>query len=178
MTNDETPASDPAQQPGNASDGEHHEHSGVQYEPIDVSLSRIINLLVIALCVLAGTFYGTWLFFTSREHAQEEVKRSPFPLAAGPSTALPPQPRLEQLDRMTPAESQAVDIDLMKQEQELHRYGKSADKGFVQVPIEQAIKAVAAKLPVAKGSSPGRDGNGLVDDGQSNSGRMFRGVAP
>ena len=94
--------------------------------------------------------------------------------------AIAPQPRLDQLDRMTPEESAAVNKQLAAKEKALHSYGSTADKGFVQIPIEQAMKAVAGTLPVAKESPQGRaaKGNGLLEAGESNSGRMFRGPMP
>ena len=87
---------------------------------------------------------------------------------------------------MTPEESAAdhgymvPDKQLAAKEKLLHSYGSTADKGFVQIPIEQAMKAVAGTLPVAKESSQGRavKGNGLLEAGESNSGRMFRGPMP
>ena len=81
---------------------------------------------------------------------------------------------------MTPEESAAVNKQLAAKEKALHSYGSTADKGFVRVPIEQAMKAVAGTLPVAKESSQGRaaKGNGLLEAGESNSGRMFRGPMP
>ncbi len=80
---------------------------------------------------------------------------------------------------MTPEESAAVNKQLAAKEKALHSYGPTAEKGFVQIPIEQAMKAVAGTLPVAKESSPGRAAkNGLLEAGQSNSGRMFRGPSP
>ena len=72
------------------------------------------------------------------------------------------------------------DKQLKAKEKLLHSYGSTAEKGFIQIPIEQAIKAVAGTLPVAAESSKGHaaKGNGLLEAGESNSGRMFRGSLP
>ncbi len=138
----------------------------------------LLSVIVVAVCVVASLGYGVWRFFWWEVGVQQAAKQSPYPLAPAPSTALPPEPRLEQLDLMTPEESAAVNEQLAAKEKALHRYGATAEKGFVQIPIEQAMKAVAGTLPAAKVSSPGRDANGLLDGGQSNSGRMFRGPSP
>lgn len=166
------------------------EHPAVRDEPTDLRFGCILVLIVLV-CCLAGIIYsGIWRFFWFQEGVQKEIKQSPYPLAPAPSTAAHPQPRLEQLDRMrpleqlgrmermTPAESAAVNEQLANDLKDLHSYSAGKEKGFVCIPIEQAIKAVAGTLPVDKRASPGRDANGLLDAGQSNSGRMFRGPSP
>ena len=150
---------------------------------------------------------GCGVFSGFKKHAQAEAKKSAYPQVSAPSnvlppehsggqrevytgvppsTPLPPQPRLDQLDRMTPEESAAdhgymvPDKQLAAKEKPLHSYGSTAEKGFIQIPIEQAMKAVAGTLPVATESSKGHaaKGNGLLEAGESNSGRMFRGSLP
>ena len=64
---------------------------------------------------------------------------------------------------------------LAEKEKVLNSYGPSEEKGFVHVPIQEAIKATAGKLPVRKQPPGGANDNGLMDAGQSNSGRMFKG---
>ncbi len=195
MDKEEAPSGAPdeqhrGEQRGEASHPDDHvANPGVRYEPKDIYLGRILGVIVIALCVVGALYFGVWRFFRSQERVQEEFKKSPYPLAPAPSTALPPEPRLEELDRLTPEEMEQLDLitsletagvngQLAAQEKALHEYGPSSEKDFVRIPIEQAMKALAGTLPVAKESSPGRDANGLVDAGQSNSGRMFRGPSP
>ena len=189
MHNDDTPTGKPVEQSGKDEAREIRypdgriEHPHAQFEPKDIYLGRIIAVLVISILIIAGIYYGVLKFFWFQERVQEQVKQSPYPLAPGPSMKLPPQPRLEQLDRVNVREkdllrNEAASEDLAADERALHRYGSTSEKGFVQIPIEQAIKAIAGTLPVDKSASPGRDANGLLDAGQSNSGRMFRGASP
>jgi len=189
MLENETPAGEPVQQSGSDKAREvsdldgRVEHPQSHFEPKDIDLRPIIVSLVAALGIIAGIYYGVWRFYWFQAQAREEVKRSRYPMASGPSTNLPPQPRLEQLDRMPAKERDlfrggAATADLAADEKALHRYGPTSETGFVQIPIEQAIKAIAGTLPVANETSPGVHANGLLDAGQSNSGRMFRGWPP
>jgi hypothetical protein len=176
------------------------EHAAARYEPKDIRVGWLVAVVATVCCYAVLHYYGVWRFFRFQEHDQAEAKKSPYASASAssptllppgnggdwrevytgvpPPAPLPPQPRLDQLDRMTPEESAAVNMQLAAQIKALHSYGPSAEKGFVRVPIEEAMKAVAATLPVAKGPPPGRDANGLLDAGESNSGRMFRGPLP
>ena len=185
------------------------EHTAARYERRDIRLRWLMVVVVGVCCYAVVHYYGVWRFLWFQEHAQAEAKKSHYPQASAPSTAfppdhsgrapgtpgrgrreaytgvppsapLPPEPRLEQLDRMTPEESAIVNKQLAAKEKALHSYGSAAEKGFVQVPIEQAMKAVAGSLPVAMDSSRGEaaKGNGLLEAGESNSGRMFREQMP
>ena len=152
----------------------------MRHEPRDIRFPAILALMAMACAILAVLGYTIWRFYWFQAAGQEEVKASPYPLAPGLSAPLPPEPRLEQLDRMAAVESSDVSKRLAAQEKLLNSYGTTAEKGFVHIPIQQAIKAVAGSLPVAKGASQGRaaHNNGLLEAGESNSGRMFRGPLP
>jgi hypothetical protein len=189
VTNDEIPAGETVERPGSdEAKGIRYpdgliEHPGALFEPKDIYLGRIIAALVASLGIVAGIYYGVWKFFWFQEHVQEAVKRSPYIVESSPSMKLPPQPRLEQLDRVNARErdlirDEVANVDLAADERALHCYGSTTETGFVQIPIEQAIKALAGTLPVDREASPSRDANGLLDAGQSNSGRMFRGASP
>ena len=107
------------------------------------------------------------------------MKKSPYPLAPGFSRKLPPEPRLEQLDRLAGIDNADVAEKLAEKEKALDSYGPTEEKGFVHIPIQQAMKAVAGKLPMRKEpQGPTAADNGLLDAGQSNSGRIFRGPSP
>ena len=88
---------------------------------------------------------------------------------------LPPEPRLEQIDRMAGAGASKFSKALAEKEKVLNSYGPSEEKGFVRVPIQEAIKATAGKLPVRKQPPGGVKDNGLMDAGQPNSGRILNG---
>jgi hypothetical protein len=156
------------------------EHPGVGHEPSDIHFRPIPVLMAIGCAILAVLGYTIWRFYWFQAAAQEDIKASPYPLAPGLSAKLPPEPRLEQLDRMAAVESSDVSKRLAAKEKALNSYGATVEKGFVHIPIQQAIKAVAGSLPVAKGSSQGRAAHdsGLLEAGESNSGRMFRGPQP
>ena len=109
------------------------EHTAARYEPKDIRIGWLLVVVVGVCCYAAVHYYGVWRFLWFQEHAQAEAKKSPYPQASAPSKALPPehsgrapvllvagslhwrttlhaiapQPRLDQLDRMTPEESAA-----------------------------------------------------------------------
>ena len=82
-------------------------------------------------------FWASWYrgSIGSRSVPKRRSKRSAYPLAPGLSAKLPPQPRLEQLDRITPAEIANGDKQLAAKEKALNSYGATAEKGFVHIPI-------------------------------------------
>lgn len=151
------------------------EHPEIRTEPTDASFGWILGLVVAATVAAAVVFIVIlWLFNTYRSH-QAALKKSPFPLAPGPTMSLPPTPRLEQIDHSSglPVPN-GVDRE-SGQENLLSSYGSTPDEGFIRIPIDRALDFLANKLPHRESSAAkdSRD-NGLVDDGESNSGRVFR----
>lgn len=151
------------------------EHPAVQVEPTDV---RFRGVLIVMLTVLGfGTLqlFAVWWFFGDYNRHESAIKQSPFPLAPAPSTALPAEPRLEQVDRMARIESPNVFLREEAKEKILNSTGPTAERGFIHIPIERAMKRVVEQLPCRKEArkGPARD-NGLVNGGASNSGRLFR----
>ena len=62
------------------------------------------------------------------------------------------------------------------EEKTLETYGTSDEKGFVRIPLQQAMQIVVGQLPARKAANqPKFPDKGLIDAGESNSGRMFRG---
>jgi hypothetical protein len=155
------------------------EHPGVQYEHHDASFRGVVFVLVGLMCLASFHFYMVLWFYHSYSRYQAGIKKSPFPLAAGPSQELPREPHLEQLDRLEESQRSNVYAREASKEQVLQSYGRTAEKGFVHIPIDRAMELLADKLPARKGQ-PGTQSkaNGLVDSGASNSGRMFRKEAP
>jgi hypothetical protein len=148
------------------------EHPSVRYEKTDAGRLGVLLVLGASVGLAAVTYLGVWGFYTRyRDHLAVE-RRSPYPLATTPANVLPPEPRLEQLDRLS-----GVGTELARRqarERLLRSYGTTADKGYVHIPIERAMALVAGKLPVrAEAVDHGRD-QGLVAAGEPNSGRMFR----
>jgi hypothetical protein len=156
------------------------EPAALGYETQDIRLGGLLALgaCICGIAVLLN--YGVWHFLRFEEETQAAIKKSIF-VAAPASQPLPPQPRLEQIDRLSPPqlvtaeENDAMNKQLADEERALHRYGP-AEPGFVHVPIEAAIKALAGKLPVAKNSAQGEShSEGLLDGGGPNSGRIYQG---
>jgi hypothetical protein len=148
----------------------------VRFEPTDASFKAVLWILLGAVVFAAVMFpVVLWFFYDFRRY-QADIKKSPFPLAAAPSTALPPEPRLEQLDRASGVETPNVYARQEAREGVLNSYGPTGEEGFVHVPIERAMRQLENKLPARAGPPPeqARRGAGLVDAGEPNSGRMFR----
>jgi hypothetical protein len=124
---------------------------------------------------------GVYWFFVGVKDEQARVKKSPYPLAPGPSTALPREPRLEQIDRLAGVETPNVHERETSRLEVLQSYGPTSEEGFMHIPIEQAMKLLAAspqyklKARPEPSADQKRRSGGLVDAGESNSGRMFRG---
>ena len=140
---------------------------GVSYERRDIRLRLVLALLASAGCLVVLVSFAISWFYWAEESAQKTAKGSTESLAP----VLTREPRLEQIDKLAGAEGSHVDQRLAAQERMLNSYGPTAEKGFVHIPIQQAIEAVADKLPVRK-QPPGQAAN---NSGESNSGRMIRG---
>lgn len=153
------------------------EHPDVRSEPTDANF-RAILFILIGSVVVGAIIYGlVTVFFNDWQGHEAAVKQSPFPLAPGPSTALPAGPRLEQIDRMAGIERPNVNERFTTKEEVLNSYGPTDEEGFVHIPIERAMKMLENKLP-ARAEPPAdqsRRSDGLVDSGEPNSGREFRG---
>jgi len=156
----------------------------VRYEHTDANFRWILGSVIGATVLGIVIFIGVWFFMEGYKGHENAVKKSPFPLAPTPSQALPAGPRLEQVDR----EAGITRPDVYKREaaklRVLDSYGPTQEKGYVHIPINQAIELLATDqklrdtwLRSRPEPSPEqrRRSEGLVDAGDSNSGRMFRG---
>jgi heme/copper-type cytochrome/quinol oxidase subunit 1 len=156
------------------------EHPQVRNEPTDVSFRWIAVILVGAMVLAVIILVAVLAFFYRYEDYQSAIRKSPFPLAPSGQERLekmPPEPRLEQIDRLRGIEKPNVYLRETTKEAVLASYGPTDEDGFIHVPIERAMKYLASKLPARKGESKGaaeKHANGLVDSGASNSGRLFR----
>jgi hypothetical protein len=153
------------------------EHPQVRYEHRDIWVRWTFYILGIACCIAALHYFLVLKFFWSQQAVQAKLKESPSPLATHPSLELPREPRLEQLDFHAGIVRPNVYLNYAAKETQLHSYGPTDEPGFIHIPIDVAIQRVAGKLPVRERPSDivVKD-NGLVDAGESNSGRMFRGA--
>ncbi|MCC6417860.1 MAG: hypothetical protein IT429_06375 [Gemmataceae bacterium] len=152
------------------------EHPTVRYERTDASFPWIFSIIIAAAIFGVLIYIAIWGFLRSERAELAEQRRSRYPIAPKPSTALPPEPRLEQLDRLKGIEIPNVYVRQQVKENRLARYGPTEEEGFVHIPIKQAMHLLATirKLPVRneKAAALPRD-NWLVDGGESNSGRLF-----
>ena len=152
------------------------ERVAVRHERSDLRFSWILGLLVVIVGVGAVQFYVVRQLFDYQAAAQAEDKRSPYPPVP---TQLPPAPQLEQLERMAGDPNADVQRQLLAAEHVLDSYGPTPDRGFVHVPIAEAMTQVAGRLPVRKVPGDGGvKGRGLLDAGASNSGRIYQGAVP
>jgi hypothetical protein len=156
------------------------ENPSVRYEPTDASFRWIMGIVLGAIVFAALMQLAITGFFRMSRAHQDSMKASHFPLAATPSTSMPPEPRLEQLNRLEGLGSHP-DAKAAN-ESELHSFGPSERPGYVRIPIERAVDLIPERLPVRKDQPSDdqlRHQNGLVGNGgESNSGRMFRGKKP
>ena len=153
-------------------------HPDVRTEPTDARFGWVFALLAAAIplgIVIHLTIFG---FFRGYGAHQDEANRSHFPLAPYPNTSLPPEPRLEQIDRLNKGmAANAAEWERVKLEI-LHSYGPTGVDGIIHIPIDRAIDFIVAKnvlqvRPAPPDQRPRSDG--LVDAGEPNSGRLFRG---
>ena len=152
------------------------EHPEVRFERTDADFRWILSIVVVAIMVAAFHFSMIWWFFHRYREHEARIKKSPFPLAAASADSLPKEPRLEQLDRVAGIESSNVFIREQSREETLRSYGLTPEEGFIHIPIDRAMALLADKLPARKEPAEAqKKGNGLVDAGASNSGRLFRG---
>jgi hypothetical protein len=154
------------------------EHPSVRYERSDANFRWILGIILGAMVFAAVVHYLVLVFVQGYAGYEDKAKKSPYPLAPGPSTRLPREPRLEQLDRTAGIESPDVYRREAAKEDILNTYGPTETEDFVHIPIDQAMTLALREnyLPVRPAPPAGqrsRD-NGLVDAGASNSGRIFR----
>jgi hypothetical protein len=152
-------------------------HPSVRYERSDVSFRGIMIVLAAVIFAFFLIFAGVLIFFDLNQSHENKVKKSRFPLAPGPNTALPAEPRLEQIDRLEGVQKANVYAREESKLKILDSYGETEESGYVHIPIDKAIELLADKLPARKPPSEAqqRRSNGLIDSGAPNSGRLFRG---
>jgi hypothetical protein len=149
-------------------------HPEIRYEGSDANFRWILGILLAAMVFAALVQYLVLVFFVDYRDYQSEIKKSPFPLAPGPSNTLPREPRLEQLDRVTGIEKPNIYVRQETREEVLNSVGRTKEKGYVYIPIQKAMELLENQLPArAAPAGPQRD-NGLVDAGEPNSGHLLR----
>ena len=155
----------------------HHEHAGVRFEPTDISLRGVLIVIAVFVVLIVVLQYLTLRLFEHDQRAAPRPSEAGVGVA-GRGDALPAKPRLEQVDRLAGIRSPDVYQREKEKEEILQSYGPTTDKGFVHVPIRWAIEQAAAQIPwraeKPSKSQPNHHA-GLLDAGEPNSGRVFRG---
>ncbi len=155
------------------------EHPSVRHEPSDASFGWIVAILVGALVLGALVHAAVFGFFSAYRDHLAEANRSLYPLAPGPSVDLPREPRLEQIDRLSRAETAKVRARETEKMRRLNSYGPTTADGFIHIPIDRAMQYVVEKSMLKARPQPAGDqqrrSGGLIDAGESNSGRLFKG---
>jgi hypothetical protein len=159
------------------------EHPNVRREATDAKFWPILYLLIAAAAIGLVIHLLVWAFLAGWRDHEAAVKRSPYPLATRPSDdprVLPPlppgEPRLEQIDRTAGVERPNINERFTNKEEVLNSSDLTEVDGFVRIPIGVAMKRLENKLP-ARAEPPADKAwraDGLIDSGESNSGREFR----
>src|SRR5689334_1652084 len=76
------------------------QHPTVHYERSDINFRWIFGILIGAAVLAAIIHYAVLRFFYGYQDYEAAMKSSHYPLAPVSSGSLPPEPRLEQINRM------------------------------------------------------------------------------
>jgi hypothetical protein len=151
----------------------------VHFEPTDARFGPIAFIMLGTIVLAVVIFVSVWVFFYNLRNAQEESKKSPYPMAPGPSTALPREPRLEQVDRLAGNTTPNVNDRETANLKILNSYGTMPEEGYLHVPIDRAMEVLLQQQTLRSRPEPpaeqSRRSSGLVDSGEPNSGRLFKG---
>jgi hypothetical protein len=149
-----------------------------RYEPRDVRFRWVLVVAVLGCCIGAVIFGLVRGFYWAVLESRSDGQATAFAPRETPTSQLPPEPRLELLDRLEKTPASNVSKWERGEEKSLETYGSSDGKGFVRVPLQRAMQWLAdSRLQARKESDrPKFRDKGLVDAGESNSGRMFRGA--
>jgi hypothetical protein len=151
--------------------------SDVRYEHRDVGFWAVLLVAVVACVVGGGIFLVVRGFYWVALDSRPEGQPTAFAAPEKPTSQLPPEPRLELLDRLEKTPASNVAKWEQGEEKLLETYGTTDEKGFVKIPLRRAMETIADHLPARKEADrPKFRDKGLVDAGESNSGRMFRGA--
>ena len=151
------------------------EHPSVRHERSDASFGWVLGLIIGAVVLGVAIHFAVRAFLAHSVSTLASTRGSHFPLAAEPSRTLPPEPRLEQLDRLTEISSSNFKVREQARLEVLNSLGPTKQPDFVHIPIDRAMRHLADKLPARSDDNVQRHDNGLVNGGASNSGRLFKG---
>jgi hypothetical protein len=130
------------------------EHPSVHHEPTDASFYWILGVVLGAGLLGVIIFLAILAYFNHCREALAVARKSRFPLTPSPTRSLPPEPRLEQLDRLAGVTSADILAIQRAKLERLNSLGPAEEKGFVHIPIDRAIKLLANKLPARTATLP------------------------
>ena len=172
MSAEQHPPTDSGPAAGHA---ESHTNAGVRFEHTDIRFVSVLAVIVVCLVWIGIQQFLTYKLFERDLGHEREIREAGVP-AVTRTAGLPSEPRLEQLDRLAGVRTPDVFIREQDKEAILHGYGPTDDKDFVHVPIEWAMTQAADQIPSRKATKTKHPHNrGLVDAGEPNSGRLFKG---
>lgn len=138
-------------------------HPSVNYEPTDLSLRAVIWFSLGLVVVLAAVSAGVYFMIPAAVGPPPARPQPVSPWAFGPEPSpnpnasyLPAKPELEAMDQnRQPSRGgrvQSVPIREQVQDEEarLNSYGETEEKGIAHIPIEEAMKRMAAGAPGGK----------------------------
>ena len=131
------------------------EHPSVRHEHSDASFGWVLGLIIGAAILGVIIFFAVLEFLDHTAEAMAVRRGSRFPLAGGPSNMLPPEPRLEQLNRLAGIAASNAEAREAGKLAVLNSLGASSEAGFVHIPIERAMQLLADKLPARAANRDG-----------------------
>jgi hypothetical protein len=158
-------------------------HADIRFEPTDVNVRGVLLVLLGAFVIIGLLLAVVLLLFRGEERHEARAKASSLPLAAQAADRLPPEPRLEQLDRLHEIETSNIGWRDASDESRLHSYGPTDAAGYIHVPIDWAMDEAAKRLPVAEsvdssGKAAPTKSRGLLDAGEPGSDQTIQGPRP
>jgi hypothetical protein len=155
---------------------EHAERPEVAYETSDIGARGVVIFLatlagiILAMSVVVGATLHYYIAYSGPSGNVENAPPGPelkpvSPWSVQRSGEMPVEPRLEGLrPRLEPR------VLEQQQFERLHEYAwVDREKGIARIPVEQAIRALAGKLPAEKPEAP----RVVLPPTESNSGRSF-----
>lgn len=146
---------------------ETQKHQGTQYERRDVDFVGVLATAAMLAVVVALSCAACWWLFATPPHA------IPSAVPNRRQARLPPEPRLEQIDRMEAAQSQDLTAQShaphLRADQQLNSYAwVDREARIVRIPIRQAMKIVVESnlLPaVSDGMQESRESKDSAERG-------------
>jgi hypothetical protein len=127
------------------------EHHGVRFERSDIEPRGVVAFgvgLVVALVLISLILWGLFAFLADRAKAHNT--KDQLPQAAVDDNRLPPQPRLEEIDDLREGKLAFRPARAKQYRGRQETRLEEGDPAQGAIKIDDAIKAVAGKLPVRK----------------------------